>query len=497
MSVSATVRSAVLWAAFAGTVALSPCTIGAQEVAGPVPARGGQVISPAYDPTLADQHQFARLPDSLPAKPEARQALARALAFDATVYGTVAVLEYRQIFQQAVDRNDPQFTGFNTFAHGRSLAGPGYRPFKTPNADTLYSNAYLDLRDGPVLFEVPDTAGRYFTANFLDIYGNSSNISARLHGTGGGRYLIATTDWKGEVPSGVTLFRVTTPIAWILLRVLVHSPEDLATANALQDRFRLAPTASSTTPAPWPDGRDESALGFMRIVDFILRTCGHPLREDALVYRYQAIGISGARPFDDVMADAALRAGVEEGFAEAQRVIAASMGQKGRLRGVWSEPVDVGRYGFNYLYRAATNTLGTGANVVDENHPFTTFIDADGEGLDGSRADYRLVLAPPPPVRYFWSVTVYDAATKELHPNALGRYLVNDRTPGLKRGKDGSVTILFSSRPAGRRSANSLPVPAGPFYVVIRAQGPDEAIHSGQWRPGAIEKATPGKGRQP
>lgn len=455
----------------------------------PVPARAAP-----YDPTLADQYQFALHDDVVPPASDARQALARALAFDATIYGTVAVLEYRQLFQQAIDQTNPQFVGFNAFAHGRSLAGPGYKPFKTPNADTLYSNAYLDLRDGPVLLEVPDTAGRYFTANFLDIYGNASNISTRTHGTRGGRFLIATTDWKGTVPEGVTLFRVTTPITWILLRMLVRTNDDLGAATALQDRFRLTPVTTAVTPADWPDGRDESALGFMRILDFILRICGHPDREDALVHRFRSIGITGSRPFGDVVADHAMRSGIEQGFAEAQSVIKASMANNGRRVGAWSDPVDIGRYGFNYLYRSAINTLGTGANVVDENHPFTTFLDADGDRLDGARGNYALRLAPPPPARYFWSVTVYDGTTRELYPNALGRYLINDRMPGLKRDKDGAVTILFSHTPIkGPKAANALPVPSGPFYVVIRAQGPDDAIRNGQWRPATIEKVTFGK----
>lgn len=187
----------------------------------PVVSSGAE-IARAYDPGLADQFQSARIDEILPQDPEARQTFARSLAFDATLYGTAAVLEYRQLYALAVDRSDPQYVGFNTFSHGRTLAGPGYKPFKTPNADTLYSNAWLDLRNGPVMFEVPDTAGRYFTANFLDVHGNASNISARTHGFSGGRFLIATTDWQGEVPEGTTLFRVTTPFTWILLRVLVQ-----------------------------------------------------------------------------------------------------------------------------------------------------------------------------------------------------------------------------------------------------------------------------------
>ena len=468
------------WGLLGAALALAPSGAGAQSLD----------IAPSYDPSLADQYPFARLNDIVPADTEARQAFARNLAFDATIYGTAAVLEYRQLYQQAVDRSDPQFTGFNAFAHGRALAAPGYKAFKTPNADTLYSNAWLDLRDGPVLFDVPDTGGRYFAANFLDIYGNATNISARTHGTSGGRYLVATTDWKGDVPEGATLFRVTTAFTWIRLRVLVQEKkDDLQVANALQDKFRLTPMNPPSLSANFPDGYDQSASGFMRVLDFVLRTCGHPMREDALVSRFRSIGIAGHSRFDDILADQSLRTGIDQGFAEARKVIDASMGQNGKRLGAWSQPTDIGRYGFNYLYRSAVTTLGTGANVIEENHPFTSFVDSAGAHLDGSLGDYRLVLSPPPPARFFWSVTVYDAATRELYPNALGRYMVGDRTPGLKRGKDGSVTILFSHRPdALGKSPNILPVPAAPFYVAIRAQGPEPAFSNGEWRPAAIEK---------
>lgn len=455
------------------------------------PAVGAaQVGAPPYDPALADQYQSAKLDDMLPATYDARKVLARSRAFDATIYGTGAVLEYRQMYAQAVDRSDPQYVGFNAFSHGRALAGPGYKPFKTPNADTLYSHAWLDLRSGPVLFEVPDTAGRYFTANFLDIHGNASNISARTHGFKGGRFLIATTDWHGEVPEGATLFRVTTPFVWILLRTLVQPADrDLRAAQALQDRFVLRKVGGATADAPFPDGHDESPAGFMRILDFLLRTCGYPQSEVALVHGFRAIGIAGKGAIDAALADAALKAGIEQGFAEAHGVISASLTQTGARKGGWSDSTDVGRYGLNYLYRAVINTRGTGANVVDENHPFTTFTDKAGERLDGSKSDYRLVLTPPPPARFFWSVTVYDATTRELVPNALHRYLIGDRTPGLRRGKDGSVTILFSQKLRDRpKSANLLPVPPGPFYVVIRAQGPEAAISEGHWRPAAVEK---------
>ena len=449
--------------------------------------------TPPYDPALADQFPSARLGDTVPADPALREVWARNLAFDATIYGQSAVLTWRQVHAQAVERSAPGYTGFNRFAHGRELAGPGYAAFKTPNADTLYSNAYLDLRAGPVLFDVPDTKGRYFTANFLDPFGNATNISARTHGTGGGRFLIAPTGWHGEVPPGRTLYRVASPFMWILLRVLVRDAKDLAAAHGVQDGFVLQPTGSDPVPSrPWPDARDTSSAGFLRTLDFVLREVGYPIGETGLVHRFDGIGIAGPRRIDAVLADEAMQRGIEAGFVEAQRLIASSIVQNGRRVGAWSEPLDVGRYGYNYLYRAAVYTLGTGGNVVEENYPFTTFEDGEGQRLNGASGPYELRLAPPPPARFFWSVTVYDATTRELFANPAGKYTVGDRTKGLVRAPDGSVTIRFDARQSGKRlPGNTLPVPAGPFYVAIRAQGPLPDLTERRWTPPPLRKVSP------
>lgn len=445
----------------------------------------------AYLTDQVDQYQTQRMADTVPADEVARETWARALAVDLGLYGRVAALEYAQMYHQAVDENDPDYTGFNVFAHGRDLAGPGYQPFKSPNADTLYSNAWLDLSAGPVLITVPDTNGRYFTLNFLDFYGNASNISARTHGTSGGRFLIAPAGWDGPVPGGVTLFRVATPYTWILMRVLVNDAGELAAVRRLQDRFTIAPAsaaAAGTAPQfPAPDWRDP--LHFLQIMDFVIRHVGYPAAEEALVYRYRGLGVGGTEPTSAVWQDDARRRGIAAGLAEADSIIGRSMSQTGQRSGNWTEPLDIGRFGFNYLYRATLNTLGTGGNVTDENYPFVTFTDAQGKPLDGRGNCYQLLLDPPPPVDFFWSVTLYAADTRELYPNERNRYLVNDRTPDLVRDPAGGVTIQFQhERPANATSVNWIPAPAGEFYIGLRAQGPGPAIRSGAWKPRDIRR---------
>ncbi len=440
----------------------------------------------SYDAAKADQFLEPLAEDIVPNDSVSRQLHIRHTAYNAALFGQVAVLTYNQIYTQAIDRSTDRFVGFNRFAHDRDLAGPGYATFKTPNADTLYSNAYLDLTQGPVLLFVPPTGGRYYTVNLLDLYGNATNISARTHGTGGGRYLLATTDWGGEVPQGVTLFRVTQPYMWILMRIEAEAPAVLPEVRRLQDAFTLR--ASATAPAnrsfPAP-ATIEDPEAFLKILDWVIEQAGVRNEELAHVHTFRNLGVGGPRTVEEIWSDEAMQQGIAAGFADARAVIASSVTQNGVSSDGWREPLDIGRYGFNYTYRANVNSLGTGANVRLENFAFTTFEDAEGEALNGAKHDYVLRLASPPPADFFWSVTVYDRKSQELVPNARRKYLVSDNTEGLIRGEDGSVTVTFSRDAKG---PNAIPIPDGGFYLALRAQGPRRDMLDKTWRLTPVQK---------
>ncbi|ATE63749.1 DUF1254 domain-containing protein [Rhizorhabdus dicambivorans] len=442
--------------------------------------------APSYALDRADQFDPSPRPDVVPGDPSARTALAHILTADAVIYGLAGVYQYEQMYRQAVDRDAPRFTGFNRFWHDNDLAGPGYAAFKAPNSDTLYSNAWLDLRDGPVLIHVPDIGLRYYTLNFFDAFGNPSNISTRTFGSGARTYLVADANWSGKVPDGATLFRVATPQSWILMRLFAADAAELAVARGVQKQVSIvAPARVSADPLRFPAPDIGSPAGFLAILDHVLRTNGHPDQEDALVHRFAQIGIGRDDLFDFARLDPEIQAGIRSGFAEGMRIVEASHTQLGQPTGTGWAKVEKGRYGFNYLNRATVNAVGLGANVSAENHSFTTFVDGDGASLDGSRGAYVLDLDPPPPVDAFWSVTLYDAQNFELFANPLRRYLINGKTPGLKVGPRGSVRIVMAhDRPA--KGANWLPAPDGRFFVVIRAYRPRQELLDGKWLPQPI-----------
>ncbi|GFM30630.1 putative uncharacterized protein [Novosphingobium sp. PY1] len=392
-----------------------------------------------------------------------------------------AYLQYEQLYRQVYDRNSANYTGFNRFSHERELAGPDYATFKVPNSDTLYSTAWIDLENGPVEVNIPPTSLKYFTLNIFDIFGNPGNLSSRTIGFKGGRFMLAPPNWKGTPPPGVTVYRSSSVRVWILMRVFAQSKRELKLARDFQDRVKIG-SAPPTGQIPAPEA---GAAGFLRVLDNVLRVDGCLPGEEALVSRFRILDILGTEPFDPAHLNATSLAAVEKGYREAQALIERSRSQLGSPTGTGWTKVRKGNYGFDYVRRSVTNAAGLGANVREENSSYTTFVDGTGKQLDASASDYVLQLKDPPPVNAFWSVTLYDARTFALYANPLKRYLISDRTSGLKRGADGSITIDIRHSPP--EHGNWLPAPDGPFFIVIRAYSPKPEMFEGKWLPPAIK----------
>ena len=443
-----------------------------------------------YDIFAADQMHVVADLDALPDDEDARARFQRMLAMDATIYGLPSVFQYAQLYEQAVDVTSASYTGFNRFLHQRELATPEFTAFKTPNVDTLYSNAWLDLSGGPVIVDVPPIPDRYYTLQVVDMYGNSTNLSSRTVGGGGGRFLVATTTWEGDVPAETTAFRVATPYMWILMRILVKAPgQDEELVRRLQDRVTITPLAESATTAfeavTFEDVQVQ-AMPFFRALDWTIRHNGHPMQEEGYVQRFRSIGIGAHEPFDPAAVDPVSRASIEAGFDDAMTVISRSRGQVGTRGPTGWNTGTAGELGFAYLRRAIQNFVGTGGNVAAEKTFFVTFEDSDGDALDGAARRYTLTFEAPPPVDGHWSLTMYPQATGLLYPNEIDRYAVAATTDGIV-GADGNITILIQ-HDTPTTAGTWLPAPAEPFYVDLRMWEPRPEAQDGRWLPPPIKR---------
>ena len=136
------------------------------------------------------------------------------IAKDAYIFGVPMVALYQAIYAYSLDKNGPQFRGpFNSILNIARVFTPDDTAFVTPNSDTPYSFAGLDLRAEPVVITIPKMEkNRYFVFQLMDLYTfNFAYIGSRTTGNDGGAYLIAGPAWNGEVPANISkVFRAET-----------------------------------------------------------------------------------------------------------------------------------------------------------------------------------------------------------------------------------------------------------------------------------------------
>jgi len=352
----------------------------------------------------------------------------------------------------------------NQFTHTRRLRGPEDREVVTPNNDTLFTNAWLDLSAGPLVIDVPAMGDRYWTLGFLDAWTNPWAYAGRRT-TGGAaqRLFVHGPAWQGEPPAGMNVIAAPGDDVWVIGRILVdHDQEDLARVHELQDRFSMRR----------PDG--SSAL--MRL-DVLLdgRRTDVP---DAADYLRTLTAMLKRNPSPQVIA------GWPEGTVGLEAALAAVYTElretpsPSDLGGGWTTALKVRTdFGDDFLTRARVARNWIGTLGIEEAMYLMAEVDATGQLLSGAQryvlrfgADAQLA------VDAFWSVTLYQREDCLLAPNAIGRHSIGDRTQGLHRDADGGLTLVIQAGDPGE-GKNWLPAPAGKdFYLVLRLYQP-RAVH--------------------
>lgn len=416
----------------------------------------------------------------------AGQQLARQIGAEAYVYG-LALLD-----EQRVIDNFPA----NHLISVTQLSTPAERLVPAPNVDTLYTVARLDLSDGPLVVHVPEEDGRYYVLQFLDAYTNTfAYIGRRVTGTHPGNFAIVGPGWRGRLPAGVKRIQAPTPTVWLLGRTLVQRPSDLERVNQIQHGYTLTPlsafggpplaalfVASSTLePKPLPRG-----LAFYDAVGAAMKQNPPPRSERALLRQFARVGIGpGLSPSTERLSTATregLLAGLVEGSGRLARYASRLQSASERAHNGWLVPPKAtGDYGTNYLLRAYVAGSALGANVPAEAiYPFA-FVDRKLAPLSGRhRYVLRFAAGELPPVNAFWSLTLYDQQLF-LVPNPIDRYAIGNRTPGLRRNRDGSLDILIQHSPPRHNRSNWLPAPSGRFALALRLYQPKPSALRGAW----------------
>jgi hypothetical protein len=418
---------------------------------------------------------------------------AHAAVYQATIYGYPLIGMHERLTREALTPAT-RLSPLNAYFHYRALATPAVSPFPAPNNDTLYSTAWLDLRQEPAILSMPDTGGRYYTAHIMDFTTETiANVGQRLDGTAAARFAVVGPGWQGALPPDIKrVIRSETAFAYVLLRVLVDGPADVPAVNALQDRFTVASLSRALAGRtgiadgePIPPYAASNARERLAMLDHVLRMSPVPARDAALVATFAPLGVGPDAASLKIAADDAT---LDRAEREARALIASVGPRTGSFVNGWRLPAAaIGVYGVDYLQRASVWDGGPLANVLEESLYPAALLDSRNRPLDGAQGRYtlRFEAGRLPPANAFWSITMYKLDDKYLVANPIDRYAIGNRTQGLAMGADGSLTLaLQAERPSDPAlAANWLPAPRQPFYLVLRIYGPKPEALSGAWTP--------------
>ncbi len=435
----------------------------------------------------------------------------RQIAAEAYVYGFPMVMNYKTLYNYAIDEQNPEYKGpFNTLACEARLFTPDDTAIVTPNADTPYCFSWLDLRAEPVVLSAPEMEpDRYYSFQLIDLFThNFAYVGTLTTGNDAGSFLIVGPDWNGDTPAGIDeIIRSETEFVLSITRTQLFGRDDLERVKEIQETYQLQLLSAfrgtdpvETQPLPafpdWVEGAqfDERSLTY---VDLMLQLVGGvPMGEEALWQRMAAIGLGVKADFDlSGLSDAdraALADGVGDGFTGIEQFI-----QRGADDPLGSAKIFGTRefleqsaqenYGLDsiHLLRAAGALMGLYGNSAAEAIYPTYLLSPEGGAFDASASSYTLTFDELPPVKAFWSLTMYDGRTQLFVHNDLDRYLISSvMLDELSLAEDGSMAIYVSSdSPGAEKESNWLPAPDGPFYMVLRLYGPEQEALIGEWAP--------------
>jgi hypothetical protein len=398
----------------------------------------------------------------------------------------------------------------NTFTNVQAFPPADFRDVVRPNFDTLYSIAWLDLRNEPVVVSVPNTQGRYYMLPMLDMWTDVFACPGkRTTGTEASRFAVVPPNWQGKLPEAVQRIDSPTPYVWIIGRTQTNGSKDYEAVHKVQDGYAttplsqlgkasqpvsaaIDPTVDMKTP-PMVQVDTMDAGRYFAYAAELMKLHSPHITDQPIIARMRRIGIEPGDSFDIAKADAAVKSALERAVPDALKAMKAKIPTLARVVNGWQINTDtMGVYGNFYLKRAIVAMVGLGANLPEDAVYPLNLGDADGKPLTGAN---KYVLhfdkTEIPPVEAFWSFTLYD---KDGFPtaNALKRNAIGDRDE-MRYNADGSLDIYFQHDSPGKdKESNWLPAPKDDFNITMRLYAPKAEVVDGRWVPPVIKKTSAG-----
>lgn len=446
------------------------------------------------------------------AEPFINEKDAEDIATDVYIYGypLVTMEMTRRVMTNVAEPKDGH-APMGQFFNMQEYPNSSFKDITAPNADTLYSTAWLNVKEEPYILQLPNENGRYYLMPMLSAWTDVfAAPGTRTTGTKAGTYAIVGPNWSGTLPEKVTELRSPTNLVWILGRTYsTGTAEDYKTVHNLQKDYILKPLSSFDKAYTPPKGKVNSSINmttpvreqvnaldadsYFKLLAELLKDNPPPAADSLIVTKMKRIGIVPGKDFDpsqlNPKALKALRKAPINALEKMQDLAESS----GNLVNGWFFTTKTGLYGTDYMQRAIITYIGLGANKPQDAIYPVAKVDLNGKSLNGSN-DYVIHFPKGglPPVKGFWSITMYNSDYFFV-PNKLNKYTVSPRDQ-LKINPDGSVDIYIQRvSPGEGKEANWLPSPDGDFILMLRMYWPENSVIDGTWQMPGIQNLGPAK----
>jgi hypothetical protein len=272
--------------------------------------------------------------------PDIREA--KAIAKEGFIYGLPIVMNYAVMYEYAVNKNSRQFKApFNQINNQARVFTYKDTAVITPNSDTPYSIAWLDLRAEPIVLSVPAVdKARYYSVMLEDgntfVYGY---IGSRATGNEAGDYMVAGPDWNGAPPSGVKkVFRSTTQFSAVAYRTQLFGPDDIDNVKKVQAGYKVLPLSAYLKQPAQPAAakvdfpkidKEMVKKNFFEYLDFSLQFAPAGPEEKEIRAKLARIGVGAGKTFNfkDIPLTHKLEIGLgmKDGEAKVEKYLAADL----------------------------------------------------------------------------------------------------------------------------------------------------------------------------
>jgi hypothetical protein len=431
------------------------------------------------------------------------------IAVDAYIYALPMVLmEYRRRVFTNVAASDGQGARgpMNQFTHQRAFPDASEREVMGSNHDTLYSTAWFDVRDEPLVISLPDAVGRYYHLSILDAWTDIfASLGTRTTGSEARAFVLVGPKWSGIVPDGLELIHAPTSFGWIVGQTRA-TVETYSEVNQFQDALEAVPLDRwhrsywpmlghvdrdvNMKRSPSAQVRALKAADFWKLVGRLWVTNPPHTNDYPILHRMERLGLRARRSIDVATMSTQVRNALTGAIPIAYERLDEAYGRMGfRCNGWRTRDFPAGTWGNSYLRRAAAAIRGIAASAPEDVMHVVGETDREGRPLD-SAAQYVLHFDRDqlPPANAFWSLTMYDAEMCYAW-NVIERYALGDRD-ALSFNADGSLDLyLQHTSPGDEKESNWLPTPPrGAFMPVLRLYWPKEQTLEGRWSPPALQR---------